>query len=284
MDAHEPPLVSVTSRDGTPIAWESRGRGPALVLVHGTTADRTRWRTVRPLLEPHVTMHAVDRRGRGASGDAGSYALEREAEDVAAVVEAVAGATGTPVDVLGHSYGAHCALEAALLTDRIRRLALYEPAVQAVSPPGWRERMEGLLAEGRREEVVLSMLSEVAGVPPEHLALMRADPSWAGRVAAAHTVVRETRAEEEYRFDGARFAGLGIPVLLMAGTESSPELAAASRLVAGALPGARVVELPGQGHVAMTTAPELFAGVLLDFLRARQQEPAGVRDAAGAPT
>jgi len=95
------------------------------VLVHGGTADHTRWLSILPALEERFTVYAVDRRGRGLSGDAPEYAIEREFEDVAAVVDAIDG----PVDVLGHSYGALCALEAALLTDKIRRLALYEPPV-----------------------------------------------------------------------------------------------------------------------------------------------------------
>jgi pimeloyl-ACP methyl ester carboxylesterase len=116
--------------------------------VHGSTADHTRWERVRPLFEPHATLCAMDRRGRGVS-DAGKYSLT-EAFDVAAVVDAVAAATGGPVDVLGHSYGAHCALEAALLTTRIRLLALCEPALDAGSPSGFTDRLKELLAAGHR--------------------------------------------------------------------------------------------------------------------------------------
>lgn len=255
------------SSDGTPIAYWRTGDGPALILVHGTTADHTRWQSVLPLLEPHVSVFAMDRRGRGGSGDAAVYSLEREADDVAAVVDAVADATGGPVNVFGHSYGAHCALEAALLTTRMCRLVLYEPAIIAVSPPGWLDRMDSLLAQGRREEVVVSLLGELAGLTAEQLDRMRADPSWPGRIAAAHTVVREARAEETYRFEPARFAARRLPILLMAGTETAPDLAASTTALAGALPGARVARLVGQGHVAMLTAPEMFAAELLGFLQ-----------------
>ena len=96
--------TSVASRDGTQIAYWTSGSGPPLVLVHGAPADHTRWRPLLPYLEPYVTVHALDRRGRGASGDALEYRLEREYEDVAAVVDAVA-ASGQPVDVYGHSHG-----------------------------------------------------------------------------------------------------------------------------------------------------------------------------------
>lgn len=259
-------LEKTTSRDGTPIAWWRSGQGPALLLVHGTTADHTRWQSVLPLLEPHVTVYAMDRRGRGASGDAAAYSVAAEAGDVAAVVEAIADATGGPVDVFGHSYGALCAVEAAPLSGAIRRLVLYEPPMLPVSPPGWVDRMEDLLGQGRREEVVVALLTELAGLTDEQIELARSDPSWAGRIAAAHTVVRETRAEEDHRFDPGRFAGLTVPTLLMAGTETPPELLASTTLLADHLPGAEVTVLAGQGHVAMLTAPELFVTELLAFL------------------
>src|SRR3712207_301123 len=99
----------VISADGTPIGYERSGEGPPLVLVHGATSDRRRWAPILPALEKRFTVYAVDRRGRGASGDAQTYAIEREFEDIAAVVDAIGG----PVDLIGHSYGALCVLEAA---------------------------------------------------------------------------------------------------------------------------------------------------------------------------
>src|SRR5690349_20970515 len=102
-------MGEIRSVDGTAIAYRRSGSGPPLVLVHGTSATPARWASVAPRLESHFTVYAVDRRGRGMSGDASSYAIEREFEDVAAVVLSIDG----PVDLLGHSYGAICALEAA---------------------------------------------------------------------------------------------------------------------------------------------------------------------------
>jgi pimeloyl-ACP methyl ester carboxylesterase len=99
----------VTSKDGTRIACFRSGEGPPLVLVHGTAADHGRWRPVLPAFEERFTVCAVDRRGRGGSGDSDDYAIEREFEDVAAVVDSL----GEPVNLLGHSYGALCALEAS---------------------------------------------------------------------------------------------------------------------------------------------------------------------------
>src|SRR5688572_13143118 len=94
-----------TSPDGTRIAYWRSGSGPALVMVHGTAADHTRWPSVLPLLETHVTVYAMDRRGRGASGDQPDHSILAEAADVAAVVDAVAASTAGPVDLFGHSFG-----------------------------------------------------------------------------------------------------------------------------------------------------------------------------------
>ena len=115
---------SVASKDGTEIAYWPSGSGPPLVLVHGTPADHTRWRPLLPYLESHTTVHAMDRRGRGGSADGEQYALEREYEDVAAVVDAVAQASGSAVDVYGHSHGGICAFGGATLTSNIRKLVL----------------------------------------------------------------------------------------------------------------------------------------------------------------
>jgi pimeloyl-ACP methyl ester carboxylesterase len=100
------------------------------VLAHGTTADHTRWAPILPTLSKRFTIYACDRRGRGASGDGTSYALEREVEDLAAVVDGIGG----PVDLLGHSYGALCSREAAALARNLRRLVLYEPPIPAGMP------------------------------------------------------------------------------------------------------------------------------------------------------
>ena len=149
------------------------------------------------LLEPHATVCAMDRRGRGASGDADGYEIEREFEDVAAVVDAVANDTGVAVDVFGHSYGALCSLEAALLTPDIRRLALYEPAMAFTGGPdlgGLLDALEGLLADGRREEATERFIRDAVGSAEDELELLKATDAWAVRVANVHTVLREVRA------------------------------------------------------------------------------------------
>ena len=111
------------SDDGTLIGYWRTGEGPPLILVHGTSADHTRWDPVLPTLAEHFTVYAIDRRGRGESGDAADYSLESEVEDVVAVVDSI----GAPVSLLGHSYGAVCSLEASQRSERVRKLVLYEP-------------------------------------------------------------------------------------------------------------------------------------------------------------
>ncbi|HEY2888474.1 MAG TPA: alpha/beta fold hydrolase, partial [Candidatus Limnocylindrales bacterium] len=129
------PAGFVESPDGTPIAWwenpgtaRSSNPRPTLILVHGATADHTAFRAVAPRFAASRQVISIDRRGRGASGDRLPYAIEREYEDVAAVVDELAAASGRPVDVVGHSFGGRCGLGAALLTKNLRRLVAYEGA------------------------------------------------------------------------------------------------------------------------------------------------------------
>ena len=256
----------VTSRDGTPIASWRSGEGPPLVLVHGTASDHSRWAPVLPAFEQRHSVYAIDRRGRGASGDAEHYAIEREFEDVAAVVDSL----GEPVNLLGHSHGGLCALEAALLSHNVRALALYEPPFRTVgaaeiNPSEVIERLETLLQAGDRDEVVATTARQVAGQPPEVVASMRSQPSYPARMAAAHTIPRELRAVNTYRFDPERFRNLSVPTLLLNGSESPPGYRLAVEAVDAALPDSRVVVMPGQGHGAIDTGTDLFTAEVLRF-------------------
>ncbi|HJW36824.1 MAG TPA: alpha/beta hydrolase [Actinomycetes bacterium] len=271
----EATMTRVASRDGTEIAVWSSGQGPPLVLVHGAVADHTRWRPLLPFLEPHVTVHALDRRGRGASGDAPGYAIEREFEDVAAVVDAVAAASGSATDLYGHSFGGLCAFGGATLTTGVGRLVLYEgwpPAdVRARElPSGLDGRLDALLAEGNRDAVVETMFREVVLMPEAEIAALRAQPAWPARVAAAPTIVRELRAIPQMPFDPGQAARITVPTLLLTGSDSDDPFAADLGTVAAALPDARVGVLDGQRHVADILAPELFARHLLGFLGERR--------------
>ena len=240
------------------------------MVVHGTTADHTRWRTVLPRLERHATVYAMDRRGRGGSGDADGYEIRHEFADVTAVVDAAAEASRAPVDVLGHSYGGICALEATRLSKNVRQLVLYEPPVMLdPTAPALVDRLHALLADGRREDVVVTFFREVVGMGDDELETLRSLASWPARVAAAHTLPRELRFDDGYAFDPTRFTSLTTPTLLLAGSDSPQFLQASTRAVASALPDSRVVVLPGQAHIAMDTAPELFADTVTTFLYER---------------
>jgi pimeloyl-ACP methyl ester carboxylesterase len=265
---------SVASKDGTEIAYWTSGKGPPLVLVHGTPADHTRWRPLLPYLESHATVHAMDRRGRGGSADGEEYTLEREYEDVAAVVDAVAEASGSAVDVYGHSHGGICAFGGATLTSNIRKLVLYEgwalpnPEVYAL-PWDLEERMDALLASGELDAVVETLFRELESMSEEDLSALRSAPSWPGRVAAAPTITRELRAEGGARLDPEQAAKISVPVLLLTGENSSDPSKADIETVAAALPDARIEVLKGQEHVADILVPKTFSEYVLAFLRNR---------------
>ena len=255
---------TIRSNDGTRIAYERSGAGPVLVLVHGTTADRTRWQTVLPALEQTFTVYAVDRRGRGQSGDSADYSLEREYEDIAAVADSIR----EQVNLLGHSYGALISLEAALRVTNLNRLVCYEPAIPAgttLYPPGARAKIQALLDSGDREGVLLAFYRDVVEIPEHQIAVMQKEPAWAARVATAHTVPREF-ADEDYLFEPSRFKNLDVPTMLLQGENSPQHLKAATEAVHAALPNSRIVVMPGQQHVAMSTAPELFVRLVTEFL------------------
>ena len=263
-------MDKITSQDGTMIAYQCSGVGPPLVLVHGTTADHTRWAPVLPAFEQHFTVYSVDRRGRGGSGDAEQYAIEREFEDIVALVNSIE----EPVFLLGHSAGALCSLEAARRTSHLRKLVLYEPPIPTgieIYPREVVSRIEALLDEGDREGAVITFMQDIAHIPPHEIAILRAAPSWPARIAAAHTILREMRGSNEYVFEPARFSGLTTPALLLLGGDSPVFLKAAIEAVHAALPDSRVVVMPGQQHTAMNTAPELFTREVLQFLAEADQ-------------
>ena len=263
----------VSSRDGTRIAVRTQGRGPALVAVHGTSSSAARWAPVLPALEARFTVHVIERRGRGESArdeERRPYALEREVEDVVAVIDdVVASADGEGVSLLGHSFGGLIALEATRASTRVKKLIVYEPAVAVdgrLYPVDALERFERLLAAEDREGVVTSFFTDVLQFDDGALARTRALASWPGRVAAAHTIPREVRATDGYRWVPARFAEVAVPARVFVGGESGPFARRILDEVAAALPHGELVILPGQKHVAMDTAPELFVREVVAFL------------------
>lgn len=255
----------VTSADGATIAYERMGQGPPLVLLHGTSRDRSHWARSLPGLARYATVYAVDRRGRGESGDADRYAIEREVEDVLAVI----GAVGEPVHLLGHSYGAIIALEAAMRTDRLRGLILYEPPIAVGAdrvPDDLGERLAAILATDDREAVLVTFLQEGPRYPQEVIAARRALPNWSDALALAPTLPRETQTVHRYALDPARVAAVEVPTLLLLGSEIPPFFRPAIEALHATLPQSEMVVLPGQHHNAMETAPELFAATVDRFV------------------
>ena len=184
-------LTNVTSPDGTQIAVHVSGRGRPLVAVHGTSSDHGAWRLVLPYLEPHVQVRAVDRRGRGRSGDGATYSLDREAADVAAVVDAAAATHGGPVDLIGHSFGGNLAVQAMTRTGNVRRLVLYEgwpppdPAYRTVDP-AILARLDEFAARHEREALLTGFYRDVVSMSDAELAMLRGQPTWPAACATPH--------------------------------------------------------------------------------------------------
>jgi pimeloyl-ACP methyl ester carboxylesterase len=260
----------VASPDGTPIAVFTTGDGPPLILVHGASADHTTFRVVGPLLAPSFTVHAVDRRGRGASGDGAGYAIEREFDDVATVAELVAAETGTPADVAGHSYGGRCALGAGLRTDTIRRIVSYEgaptPPGSSYHPPGVETRLRERLAAGDRDGALATFLREVVGMNEADLAAYQADPVWPLRAAAAGTVLRELEAEADPAASLDALGRVKQPVLQLLGGESLAVFRDATLALDKRLADGRVVVIDGARHAAHHTHPAAVVEAIQDFL------------------
>jgi len=239
-------------------------------LIHGSAADRTRWAPILPELEEHFTVYAVDRRGRGQSGDVEPYTIEREYEDVVAVVDSIAG----PVNLLGHSYGAVCSLEASLKTSNLRKLILYEPHisthVKKNYPPDAIDRMNSYLQVGEREKALLIFLREIVGIPQNEIDVLRSIPNWSSRVAAAHTIPREEASADSYILKPERFSHMGTPTLLLLGGDSPSFFSAAIKILKKSILNSRIAIMSGQRHAAMDTAPDLFLREVIGFLAEKE--------------
>lgn len=257
----------ITSRDGVKIGFLREGAGPPLIFVHGAAADHRSWIDIMQPLGQRFTVYAMDRRGRGFSGDAPEYDLSREAGDVAALAES----TGAPAAVVGHSFGGLVALEAALQCDQIQRLILYEPYIpgsERSAPQEVIDRIQVQIDRGELEEAMVTFLRGAALLTEEEVAAYRQGPLWKSRIPLIKTVLREIAVEDGYQFSPARLAALDRPVLLLLGGDSQPVYRRSIETLHAALPDSRIAVLPGQRHLAYRTAPEMFIKALLDFLTA----------------
>jgi pimeloyl-ACP methyl ester carboxylesterase len=258
---------SVTSSaDGVRIGLLTAGSGPALLLVHGGMGTMNSWQRVWGPLAGQRRVTAMDRRGRGSSGDADTYQLSSEYADVAAVAAALASEQGGPVDVVGHSIGATCVLGAAAGGAPFRRVVLYEPPGPQATQNGWPERVSAMVADGQVGRAVFTFLTEIIGLTRGEVDALRDAPG--GRDVlpiAAATLPREAHALAVADLTGiARLVRQ--PVLLLVGTASPPWAGEITRELATALPAAAVAELPGAGHEALDTAPDLLVAEVSRFL------------------
>jgi len=258
-------VSTVASADGTPIVVECAGSGPSLLIVHGGTGDRTRWTPLFPLLASIFHVCAMDRRANGASGDTLSYTLQKEVEDVVAVVAAQPG----PVFVLGHSFGGVCAFEAALRAPKIAKLALYEAPVRVGDHSAVLARMEGMMRAGDRDAALTTFMREIVMMSTNEVAAMKARPSWPGLLATIELSVRQDRALSRNTFVAARARTLAIPTLLMIGSRTeSPELKRSIDSLRETLPHSTLLTFEGQEHNAMDTIPQEFAATVSSLLLA----------------
>lgn len=257
----------ITSPDGTAIAFDRSGSGPAVVLVHGAFTGKGTHPTmsaVAAALAPWFTVVNYDRRGRGDSGDTEPYAVLNEVEDLDALIEA----SGGSAMVFGGSSGAGLALRAAGQSSMITKLALWEPPyhVSASAPRLPRDfgaRLASLVRQGRRAEAVELFMLKAAEVPGEMLAAMRADPSWAQSEALAHTLAYEAAVMgPDNELPAELLATITQPTLVLTGGNSPEWIVSAGKAVAGTIRGAVHRVLDGQVH---NVAPEAIIPELLEF-------------------
>ena len=261
--------AEVSSKDGTTIVFDRTGRGPALVLVGGALNDRGSGAALGALLAPSFTAYTYDRRGRGDSGDTPPYAVEREVEDI----EALVAEAGGSAFLMGHSSGAALVIETAARIGGIGKIALYEPPynVDDTRPPIPRDyvaHLGALVAEDRRGDAVEYFMVTGVGLPPEAAAQMRGAPFWPSLEAVAHTLPYDGRVMGLDRADRSlpveRWKAITARALVMDGGASPGWARNAVRAVADALPNAERRTLPGQTH---EVDPAVLAQVMIEFFK-----------------
>jgi pimeloyl-ACP methyl ester carboxylesterase len=266
-------MQTVISQDGTPIAFDREGSGPALILVTGAIARRADAASLAGKLAPHFTVYSYDRRGRGDSGDTPPYAVEREVADIGALIDKAGGSAF----VFGHSSGAVLAMEATASFPGIRKLAVYEPPfiVDDSRPPVTNdivEQLAGLLSANRRSDMLELWMTGVVGIPAEFVTQMRQQPSWTGMEPTAHTLLYDLAIMKDSETGqplppqlAARLASITVPTLVMAGGASPNWARSGAQAAAQAIPGAQYRVLEGQTH---GVADEVLIPLLVEFFNA----------------
>jgi len=260
-------MQAVTSRDGTRIAYDKLGKGPAIIVVNGALSDRSSNSELAQLLAPHLTVYSYDRRGRGGSGDTKPYSVQREIEDIEALIDSAGGSAY----VYGKSSGASLALQAtSALGDKVKKLALYEPPYSEAEGAAkewktFRAKLDGLLAADRRADAITLFMNFV-GAPDEVVAKMKASPAWPGMVAMAPTLAYDNAVLGDDRSVPVGIAAkVKAITLVMDGSASlgpMPFMRPTADKLAKTIPGAQRQVVEGQAH---DVSSKVLAPILLKF-------------------
>jgi pimeloyl-ACP methyl ester carboxylesterase len=256
-------MPTTTSKDGTTIAFDRLGEGPAVVLISGGPADRTSNAPVAELLANRFSVLNYDRRGRGESGDAPDWTPDREYEDLAAIIAEAGGSAA----LIGNSGTGNIALEAAARGLPVTRLALWEPpyileGTRLPVPADWGRRIDELVAAGHPGDALQYWMTEIIGVPAEFIEPIRNEPFWLAMEPNAHMLSRDADLLRDFSLPAERYASINAPVLLLSGG-SIPWLSQGLQALVEALPNAELRALPDQQH---DITPDVLVAAVGDFL------------------
>ena len=256
-----------------------QGNGRPLALVHGSGTDSSRWAPVLPLLTRTFRVHTIDRRDHGSAVSSERrepYRIEQEFADLAALLADI-GDDGTIL--VGHSYGALCALGAAAGGARLSGLVLYEPPLpaspEAYCPAGLPETMREAIDRNEPEEAAIAFATAIFGMSAAEADRRRRLGVWSAMAAGMPLALRELENVRRYAMGASRFAACAAPTLLLVGERSPAEYHATAQALTAALSNSRTVLLEGQGHGAVDAAPQLFARRVTEFIEASVAPYAG---------
>ncbi|MFP3467430.1 alpha/beta fold hydrolase [Leifsonia sp. SIMBA_070] len=266
---------TVTSPDGTTIAYSAWGSGEPIVIIDGATAHRattTENAATAELLADEFLVINYDRRGRGESGDTAPYEKEREFEDLAAIIEQAGG--GRPATVFGWSSGGNLALNAVDAGVPVARVAVFEANALADDsrpplPADYVDRLEAAVSAGRPGDAVEIFLTDAVGMPAEFVTGMKQDPDLWGRLEAIAPTIAYDGRQVGDAMSGAplatnRWSRIDVPVLVMYGENTWPALAGGAKAIASVLPTATLRAVPGENH---STSPDVLAAALRAFVK-----------------